>query len=64
MKPKSVIFIFAFILILDFVSNIPGEESRNISNELTIITNENEPIKKEKEENYILVLYRTEKNSI
>ena len=64
MKLKSVIFIIAFILLLDFVNNIPGEESRNITNEVSIITNENEPMKTEKAENYILVLYGTGKSSI
>ena len=62
MKPKSVIFILAFILLLDYVNNIPGEESRNISNEVS--KNENEPIKTEKADNYILVLYGTKKSSI
>ena len=60
MKSKSVIFILAFILLLDFGNSIPGEES----NEVSIITNENEPIKIEKAGNYISVLYRTEINII
>ena len=62
MKQKSVIFILAFILLLDFVNNIPGEESRKISNEVS--KNENESIKTEKAGNYILVLYRAEESSI
>ena len=64
MKPNSVIFILAFILLLVFVNNIPGEELKNISNKVSIITNEKEPIKTEKAENYILILYGTGKSSI
>ena len=62
MKSKSVIFILAFILLLDFRNNIPVEESRNYSNEES--KNENEPIKTEKAGNYILVFYGTKKSSI
>ena len=62
MKSKSVIFILAFILLLDYVNNIPVEESINDSNEES--KNENEPIKTEKGGNYISILYRTDENSI
>ena len=62
MKSKSVIFILAFILLLDYVNNIPVEESRNDSNEES--KNENEPIKTEKAGNYISVFYGTEISSI